>query len=343
MVGFAVLCVAVMTAAPDPESLTARLADPSARVRDDAARRLLDLGPAAVPALTRALGGEDPEVTSRARALLRLVTEGDGPGSPARRRAAEIAVGDALRTAGGLEPGSPWDERISELEPESSRALAASVRRLLRREFVPRSLACALARHRSPETLDLLAELVRDERMPPSAGLAAARELDAAESGALDATGSALAALEVALRSDHAPTRRVAVAVFGAITRDGRLGPLLESAGDADGAVRSEACRVLGRYAPAQGAATLRRLVSDPSAPVREAALAALLHVPGAPVPEPALAAATDPSAAVRAAAARLLAREATPGTRDVLEMLARDPSARVRAAARRSLAALGG
>jgi HEAT repeat protein len=112
-------------------------------------------------------------------------------------------------------------------------------------------------------------------------------------------------------------------------------------ADDTVASVRSEAARVMGLYAPARFARTLRGLAADTDAHVRETALSALLRVPGVPHPEPAVAAADDASPAVRAAAARLLGRDATPDTLCVLETLATDPSDRVRAAARRSLAAL--
>lgn len=343
---FGFVCVVIVTAAPDPSALAAKLADPSARRRDEAARELLEIGPSAAPALEGAASSSDPEVRTRARALLALLR--DGAKSEIRLRQAESCVRDALRAEDGLDPGSDHDARIAALLPESSRSLADAARRMANRGFVPRPLASALARHATSESLLALAEFVRDERVFPSGGLAAAREIDRAfaatperADGVRDDAREALAALDLATRSDHAPTRRMAVALYGALVNASHDERLVELAGDTDAGVRAETARVMGLYAPARFARALRGLACDTAAHVREAAFSALLRVPGVPHPEPAVSAADDASPAVRAAAARLLGRDATPDSLPVLETLATDPSVRVRAAARRSLAAL--
>jgi HEAT repeat protein len=71
----AVLCGAAVSAAPPtaPEEaarLAARLGDEDFDVREDATRRLLELGKAAIPALVAALTHPDAEVRSRANAVL---------------------------------------------------------------------------------------------------------------------------------------------------------------------------------------------------------------------------------------------------------------------------------
>jgi hypothetical protein len=344
LVASAFACIVVGAAAPEPSDLTRRLADPSARRRDEAARELLALGTDAAPALRDAASSSDPEVRARARALLALLRD-DGA---IRARAAEDAVRDALRTPGGLDVGAETDARISALEPDSSRALASAARRVADRGYVARPLACALARHATSESLAALAEFVRDGRVFASTGLCAARELDrvlaqgqsrAARVRASAAT--ALSALEQAMRAPDATTRRLAVALVGGLAGDAGVARIVETASDVDVSVRVESARVLGLYAPTESAATLRALAADEDAGVRVAALTALLAVPGAPHPEPAVAAARDATPAVRAAAARLLARDATPETVVVVETLAVDPSARVRAEACRALAAL--
>jgi hypothetical protein len=343
--GAGVLCIVIVAGTPDPTALAAKLGDASARRRDEAARELLDLGRDAAPALEGAAASADPQIRTRARALLALVRDADGP--EIRARQADAAVRDALSIDGGLDAGSPIDVRVAALLPDSGRVLAASARAVAEHGFVSRQLACSLARHATPETLAALTDFVRDERMFPSAGLWAARELDREFAAAPERAdgvralaAASLPALDAAMRSDHAATRRVAVAIYGALASDAAVARLLSTA-DIDAGVRAEAARVMGVYAPAESARTLRRLASDSSAEVRETALTALLRVPGVPHPEPAVAAATDESPAVRAAAARLLARDATPETVGVLDTLAADPSDRVRAAARRSLTAL--
>lgn len=335
-----------MAAAPDHAPLVAKLGERTARERDAAAARLVAIGRAAAPALEEGARSGDAAVRSRAAAILALV-RGDADGA-IRARLAGAAVRDALTTAGGLAEGSDPDARIAALMPESGRVLAAAARTSPGEAFVSSQIAAALARHAADETLLSLATLVRDEMILPSAGLEAARALDRAfdESPERAAevraeAGDALAVLEEAMDSPHAPTRRAAVAVYGALAGQEGAARVLASAEDRDESVRAECARVLGVHAPGASAAALRRLAADRAALVREAALTALLALPGSPHAEPAVAATNDASPAVRAAAARLLAREATPDTVGCLETLATDPSMRVRAAARRALASL--
>jgi hypothetical protein len=341
------LCVVAVVGAPDPETAAKRLGVRVARQREQAASELRADGAAARPALEAAATSSDPDVRSRARALLALLAR---DADSERRRDAELAVRDALRRDRGLEAGGPTDRRLASLEPESGDVLASAARAVAERSYVGADLACALVRHATPSSVATLAALVRDERVFPSSVLAASRELDALlcrdPQRAETLRGGAAAALDAlreAMRSAHAPTRRVATALFGALAGDDGAETLVAMACDRDTDVRAEACRVAGVYVPAQTAATLRETAADPCSEVRTAALAALLAVPGTPHPEPAVAAATDRSATVRAAAATLLAREATPDTLCVLQALAADPSARVRAAARRALAAFSG
>lgn len=346
LLAFAVACAIAVAAAPDPAALAARLSDASARRRDEAARDLLALGRAAAPALEEAAASKDPEVRNRARALLALVT--DENGANVRARLAQTTVRDALAAVEGLVAGSVHDVRIATLLPESGAVLASASRHVAERDFVSRDLACALARHATAATIAALADFVRDERVFPSGGLAAARELDRVlreapeRATAIRGDETALAALGEALVHRHPATRRVAVALYGPVAGESGATRLCEvAATDGDAPVRAECARVLGLYAPAQTARTLRRLAEDKDAQVREAALTALLEVPGVPHPEPAVVGAFDDVPAVRAAAARLLAREVTPETLHVLEALAQDRSDRVRAAAQRSLAAV--
>jgi hypothetical protein len=344
LVASAFVAVALHAAAPEPADVAKRLADSTARGREDAARTLLTFGPVAAPALEAAAASADPEVRSRARALLALARDD----ASIRVRAAAVAVRDALSAPGGLDAGTESDARLAALAPESGRALAAAARRVAQRGYVARPLACALARHATSESLAALAEFVRDGRVFASTGLCAARDLDrtlaadVARAATIRASAaSALRALDDALRAPDATTRRLAVALLGALAGNAGVARIVEASRDLDAGVRAESARVLGLYAPAESAATLRALVGDSGAAVREAALTSLLAVPGAPCPECAVAAARDDSPAVRAAAARLLARDATPDSVGVIETLAADPSPRVRSAARRALAAL--
>ena len=60
-------------AAAEIGTLVRELGDADFRVREEATRRLRQIGRAAVPALREALGGDDPEVSSRADSLLRQI------------------------------------------------------------------------------------------------------------------------------------------------------------------------------------------------------------------------------------------------------------------------------
>src|SRR6185436_4564103 len=96
LVGGALIVLVVVAAAPDPTALVRRLADRSAARRDEAARELLEMGPAAVEALDVASSSPDPEVRTRARALAALVRGDDG----VRVRQVDAAVRDALLAPG---------------------------------------------------------------------------------------------------------------------------------------------------------------------------------------------------------------------------------------------------
>jgi hypothetical protein len=69
------------TAEGEPAALVKQLGDPDFKVREAAAKRLKDLGRDALPALTEALAqGKDPEVCSRADALMRRIQRPAIPG-----------------------------------------------------------------------------------------------------------------------------------------------------------------------------------------------------------------------------------------------------------------------
>ena len=356
MVILVAAAAALMPAAvPEARSLAGRLGSASAADREQAARDLAALGPSARAALEEAAASPDPEVRNRARALLALLPDRDAARELRAREAAAV-VRAAMASPGGLGRGSVWDQRLHDLAPAAGAALATVARCAAQRDLVGTELACALARHPAAESLAALGEFVRHERMPPSAGLAAARVIEEmSDSDALNGplvracAPAAVPHLDEAIRAGSGPTRRAALALLASAVSGDAAPTLIAAADDPDAGVRAEAARALGRIAPAECAAVLRRLAADPVASVRLAALDALADVPGAPEPGPAVTAAADvsparrPAPARRRAPARLLARDATPDTLPILYALAQDPSPRVRAAADRALrAALG-
>jgi HEAT repeat protein len=101
---------------------------------------------------------------------------------------------------------------------------------------------------------------------------------------------------------------------------------------------RLAAARIMGRIGRAEDAAAIGFLMSDPSAPVRRAALEALARVIPGQVPEPVRMALADEDPLVRIAAASALGSCEDPHFVEDLASLADDEDARVRAAAMRAL-----
>lgn len=72
-------------AAGDVSGLIAKLADPDFHVRRDAATRLRELGPAALPELKEALQGKNPEIRARAGEIVHVLEYQPIPGRPVHR------------------------------------------------------------------------------------------------------------------------------------------------------------------------------------------------------------------------------------------------------------------
>ncbi len=302
LVATALLAALIGLALPDADGLVRKLGSERAADRDAAAAALLALGPAAVPALRRGAQDRAPSVRTRAAALL------------------------ALASADGAQTDRD-DDAPARL---AQRALAIAEHRM-----VPSDLVRSLGAHPSVPTVAALTKLVHDERLLPSAGVAAARALE--RHAALPPLAPHLPALDEALDTVDGPLRRAAAALVGALATD-NLEPLDRRAGDAHPGVRIEVARALGRRGREASRVVLARLARDADAGVRTAALEALAALPGAPHPAPGLDAAHDDAPRVRAAAAALLGRDALPSSLSVLALLAEDPELRVRAAAARAL-----
>lgn len=302
LVATALLAALIGLALPDADGLVRQLGAKRAADRDAAAAALRALGQDAVPALRRGMEDRAPSVRTRSAALLAL-TSADG----AR-----------------VDRDNDTPARLAR------RALAIAEHRM-----VPSDLVRSLGANPSAPTVAALTTLVHDERLLPSAGVAAARALE--HHATLPPLAPHLPALNEALDTLDGPLRRAAAALVGALATD-NLDPLDRRAGDAHPGVRIEVARALGRRGREASRAVLGRLARDEDADVRAAALEALAALPGAPHPAPGLNAAHDDAPRVRAAAAVLLGRDALPSSRGVLALLAQDPELRVRAAAARAL-----
>jgi hypothetical protein len=335
LIAVAAVVLVASAGTPDARELGRRLDSESAADRDEAARRLAELGETARPTLEGLVREGAPEARRRARALLSDL-DADHDAARMRRLEARALLERVARRPGRLAEGAPVDRRLGELGAAGAAALAERAARRPRKHLRP-ELAAALGRHASAEGVDELAAALREHRVLGSDVVRAARRLTGSSRARLG--DAARRDLDAVLAETGNPLRRAAAALLLAFDP----ARARELASDGDSRVRVEAARALGRSG-LSGAATLERMaLGDPDDDVRRAALDALLDVPGAPRPRPAHAAARHPDAALRAAAARLLARDAVPDSLPVLAALASDPSHRVRAAAERSLAALGG
>ncbi len=337
-------CVLAALALPDAAALVSELAADTHRERNDAADRLLEMGDAALPALRNGAVSHEPAIRERAGAILELLTSSTGPGSAARKREAAATVRLARLAPGGLEPGSGLDRRLAALGEDAGNELAAAARRAGPTIFAPEALVLALARHVTPKGIEVLAELLREERLLPSTTVRAARELEA-RAGAAElqdalrlARRDAAQAVRHHLADGPGPLRRAAVALFAALAGSDGVDALADRARDGSAPVRAEVARALGRYAPGSYHSLLGRMADDVDAHVRHAALVALERYPSAPDPAVVARTVSDPAPSVRVATARLLGRASTHANLRELRRMAADPSLRVRLAARQSL-----
>ncbi|HUU59694.1 MAG TPA: HEAT repeat domain-containing protein, partial [Phycisphaerae bacterium] len=72
-IGRAALAAEPEPAKPDAEALIRQLSDDRWKVREEATRKLTAMGPAAVPALRKAMGSDDLEVSTRARMIYKWI------------------------------------------------------------------------------------------------------------------------------------------------------------------------------------------------------------------------------------------------------------------------------
>jgi len=302
LVATALIAALIGLALPDADDLVQNLGAERSMVRDEAAAALRAMGPNAIPALRRGALDPTPAIRARASALLELTTATE----PRTERPADAP------------------------EQLARRALAIAEHRM-----VPSQLVQSLGEHPSPTTVAALTQLLREERLLPSAGVAAARAMEG--HAALPPLAPHLAVLDEALDTVDGPLRRAVVALVGVLAAED-LAPLSRRAGDVHPGVRVEIARALGRRGREGSRVVLTRLARDADAHVRTAALEALAALPGCPHPGPAMIAAHDDAPQVRAAAAALLGSDALPSSLPALKLLAEDPELRVRAAAARAL-----
>src|SRR5436190_6970276 len=69
------ICTTIVRADDQIPTLIKQLGDDSAKIREEASRKLLQLGKQALPALEQAMQSKDPEVAARGRAISKQIEE----------------------------------------------------------------------------------------------------------------------------------------------------------------------------------------------------------------------------------------------------------------------------
>jgi HEAT repeat protein len=293
----------------DASALVEKLRSDAPQTREAAARKLKDLGRAALPALEKASKDADAEVAASAAQILRVIRlrETFGP------RLLAAVPGIDERLAAG--PGPAWTAeflkaadvarvaargdvlRAADLAPLVEGALGGAARRdlieVLRaiREFRLRAGTAGTAALLGQADAELrrwailtLGVLGAKEHAPAIAKAAAAEGGDVANALAVLATLGAKDELLKFLREGPAPMRAEAVTSLGRMNAREAVPELLALLKDGDPDLRARALGALSDMGAAEALPGARALLEDAAAPVRQQALHALvaLHDEGA-------------------------------------------------------------
>ncbi|GIW70977.1 MAG: hypothetical protein KatS3mg102_0519 [Planctomycetota bacterium] len=252
--------------APEPAAIQALIAELGADAyeqREEATRRLLELGPAAHPWLREALSHPDAEVRYRARYILRADLR------------QVLACLRQLAAQGRTLAGEPEHEQaFAQLLALGERAVGPLVQ-LLRAELLRREpdlgwavlILTALERLGEPSAVEPLAELLALDLRSLHERLAHALRSGGAE--------AALAAVGARARAPEAETRRNAAVVLGLLGDPGAARPLVALVADPHPGVRMAALQALVRTRAPEAVPAARRLLADPDAGVQTAAILA--------------------------------------------------------------------
>lgn len=323
----------------EPRRLVDQLRSEAIEEREQAARRLIDLGARAVPELEKAQKGQDPEVAGRARELLRVISISQSlsetlkaslPGIAHRLAHPESSawVEAFMKAARGISYSSLSPERRSDLTFLAPRAMQAATDGFVRRRICMYSAQWELT-GAVPLLIDALADAETQVRAQAAEALG---DLQAAD---------AVPALTVLLRDGESAVRLRAVRALREIG-DERAAPSARALlGDSDARVRAEAALALAWLGDREVGPDLAQALRVNNPGVRDRVPDALARVDPAGVAPALLDLLTADDAEVRAKAVLALgkigAKEAAAQVTRCLE----DPSPEVRAGALEALAGL--
>ncbi len=306
---FLILIVLLIPRQDDPaaraQGLIERLRSGAVEEREEAARRLREMGPAAVPALNKAAEDRDAEVAARARHALKWIEiRGWLPDELARSSPRLID-----RLASGEDEA--WTEAFLHLANEAPDIHSLTLRNRLR-PMAERAVRGArgkdekinvfrqVLRIRAPEALPALAELVLDpdeevsrfvsETLPKLGARAAARKLISLLAiggdrgkvvvalGQLDLPGTIPTLISLLEDPEHGVRERA----VGALVKVGpgdhleRIASLL---GHREAGVRDAAAKALGLLGSEENSSALTPLLKDPDPEVRGNTAEAMGHL----------------------------------------------------------------
>lgn len=221
--------------------LVERLRSEKIEERDDAAKRLKDLGKSALPELQKAAGSRDPEFAGRARHLLKVIAlrEELPPGL------SRVIPGVVERLAAGGD--GAWTSLFLEMHKDQKRELA--------KELVEPLAATAL--RGAADDLEKTAVLMYVRTFDYRAAMPEVRKL---------------------LNDKNPSVRILAMGAWGEMGGKGAIPDLLKCLSDRDGIVRGQAAFHLTQSGAREAIPSLRKLLADESSSARANAAWALAY-----------------------------------------------------------------
>lgn len=326
----------VLQADPAEEArrLVERLAAESVEERDEAARRLKELGPAARPALEKAAQAPEGEARSRARQLLLRLKVLEEL-TPRLRKAlygqAELlAVDDHAWTSAFL-----GAVRSTDLEAADLAVLAPRAVRGARTPAEAAEMCNEAFRHSLRGTIPEWAAMLQTEVEPFRAQACRALvSLNARET---------IPALQELLTHERGVVREAAVVTLGKLGAREAAPKVADLLKDTDPWVRARAAQALQKIGNPELSPQLRLLLKDSSLNARRCALAALVALGAKEAAADIKPLLKDADSDVQAHAAWALGELGAPGALEDILPLLESPSPRARKEAARAVARLGG
>lgn len=313
------------------------LDSPQYETRERALRRLISLGPMALPALEKARTSRDAEVHTRAKIAIRKITERAQPRAIRNERDFALVIRYGLLPGRDLRPGTNRFTALA-LDPGAAARAGATVAAEIESRPIPhRRVVALLTDLGHADAAPYLAELL-------TRGYPLASTLHLAARGLLRFAGpEVLPELRSAAGPDREPiARKLALRVLSIKGEAEDLPILLLATTDPEAEVRAAGARAAGMLGGGRAVPALTGLIADRDPVVRIAAIETLERIPDAAMRDLAIDLLDDPAEGVRTAALTTLSRRGTAGDLPAIMPLLGDPDDSVRAAAVTATARLG-